>query len=148
MFHRISASIFLMAYAGLLFAEPVMKEVKPYSSPVTGGTVVQWFVGLLIVLVIIVGSSWLLRRYGNISSNAGKGLKIIGGISIGSREKVLLLQAGKKQLIIGVAPGQVSMLHVLDEEDIELNSEMKGQENELAEVSFSDHLKKIIGKEA
>jgi flagellar protein FliO/FliZ len=147
MFHRISALFLLMAYAGLLFAEPVIKEIKPYSSPVTGGAVVQWFIGLLIVLVIIVGSSWLLRRYGNISSNAGKGLKILGGVSVGSREKVLLLQAGKKQIIIGVAPGRVSMLHVLDEEDIALSSEPKKQENEMNEVSFSDHLKKIAGKE-
>ncbi len=143
MFYRLSALIFFLTNSCLLFAEPVTNGVKPLSSPVTGGTVLQWFFGLMIVLVIIVGCSWLLRKYGNISGTTSSGLKVLGGVSVGTREKVLLLQAGKKQLVIGVAPGQIRTLHVLEEGELASAESLAEQ----PVSSFSDHLKQITGKQ-
>jgi len=48
-------------------------------------------------------------------------MRIVGGLSLGMREKVILLQVGKKQLILGVTPGRIDALHVLEGEDC-LNS--------------------------
>jgi flagellar protein FliO/FliZ len=143
MFYRLLALFFLLIDSSLLLAEPIANAVKPLPSPVTGGTVLQWFFGLVVVLVIIVGCSWLLRKYANISRGNGSGLKILGGVSVGSREKVLLIQAGKKQLVIGVAPGQVRTLHVLEGGELASDEFSEGGTT----PSFSEHLKQITGKQ-
>lgn len=143
MFYRLTIFLVLMMDASLLCAEPIIKEAKALPAPVTGGTVIQWFIGLMIVLAMIIGFSWLLRRYGNMTGGSGSGLKILGGVSVGTREKVLLLQAGKKQLVIGVAPGQVRTLHVLADDEVADETDLGGD----AVPSFSDHLKQITGKQ-
>jgi len=42
-------------------------------------------------------------------------LRALESIAIGMKERVVLVQAGEKQLLIGVAPGNVRTLHVFDE---------------------------------
>lgn len=85
------------------------------SPGVSSGSLAQVTLGLLLVLALIIGIAWLLRRYGRLQSAANGSLKILGGLSIGARERVVLLQVGDTQLLVGVAPGRVQTLHVLDE---------------------------------
>jgi len=70
--------------------------------------------GLGIVLVLILICAWFLKRLNHFSVNGGPRLKILSGISVGSRERVLLVQAGEAQLVLGVAPGRVQTLHILN----------------------------------
>lgn len=74
----------------------------------------QLTLGMLMVLGLIVGIAWLLKRTGRFQLAAGGGLRILGGLSMGARERVVLLQVGDTQLLVGVAPGRVQTLHVLD----------------------------------
>lgn len=85
------------------------------SPGVSSGNLMQVTLGLLLILALIAGIAWLLRRYGRLQSAASGSLRIIGGLSLGPRERVVLLQAGDTQLLVGVAPGRVQMLHVLNE---------------------------------
>ena len=95
--------------------KPPIQITQPLSPGVSSGNLVQVTLGLLLVLAMIVGIAWLLRRYGRLQSAASGSLKIIGGLSIGPRERVVLLQVGDTQLLVGVAPGRVQTLHVLNE---------------------------------
>jgi flagellar protein FliO/FliZ len=88
---------------------------KTVNEPLGAGNLLQLTFGLLVVLAAIVGSAWLLRRYGRLQSGADGALHIIGGLSMGPRERVVLVQVGKQQLLLGVAPGRIQTLHVLDE---------------------------------
>jgi len=74
----------------------------------------QLTLGMLLVLGLILAMAWLLKRSGRFQAAAGGGLRILGGLSMGSRERVVLIQAGDTQLLLGVAPGRVQTLHVLD----------------------------------
>ncbi len=108
----------LMFFSSLLLAETANKEKVIGSlthEPVGVGSYLQMFLGLLIVVALIVGMAWFMRRMGKINGSANEHLKIIGGLSLGQRERVILLQAGKTQLLVGVAPGTIRTLHVLDE---------------------------------
>jgi flagellar protein FliO/FliZ len=69
---------------------------------------------MLVVLGLLVAVAWLLKRSGRLQTAAGGGLRILGGLSMGTRERVVLLQVGETQLLVGVAPGRVQTLHVLD----------------------------------
>ena len=71
--------------------------------------------GMLLVLGLIMAIAWLLKRTGRFQVAAGGGLRILGGLSMGARERVVLMQVGDTQLLVGVAPGRVQTLHVLDQ---------------------------------
>ena len=113
----------LLAVNGFAHAvEDAAKAVEPkvlagstLSDPNVAGSLIQTTLGLLIVLAVIGGAAWAFKRFGNFQTGAQGKLKIVGGISLGSRERVVLLQVGSQQLVVGVAPGQIQTLHVLDE---------------------------------
>jgi len=78
------------------------------------GNLAQTTLGLLVVLLVIGAAAWAFKRFGNVHVGAQGRMKIIGGISLGTRERAVLLQVGDQQLVIGVSPGRVQTLHVLD----------------------------------
>jgi flagellar protein FliO/FliZ len=82
-------------------------------SNVTAG-LLQTTLGLLLVLALIIGIAWLVKRFGQVQSGVQGKLKVVGGVSLGTRERVVLLQVGEQQLVLGVAPGQIRTLHVLE----------------------------------
>ena len=92
---------------------------KPIASlanePVGVGNYLQMFFGLFIIVALILGLAWFMRRMGNMNSMAAGNLKVLGGLSVGQRERIVLVQAGKTQLLVGVAPGEIRTLHVMDE---------------------------------
>lgn len=86
----------------------------PDIAPVGAGSVAQVALALLFILVLIVGVAWLLRRLGQFQSGGGNAIRVLGGQSVGARERVVLVQVGETQLLLGVAPGRVQTLHVLE----------------------------------
>lgn len=79
------------------------------------GNLIQTTLGLIVILAMIAGAAWLAKRFGNFKVGAQGRMKIVGGLSVGTRERVVLLQVGEQQLLVGVAPGRIQTLHVLDE---------------------------------
>ena len=84
------------------------------AEPLSIGSLIQVTLGLLAVVVTIFALAWFLRRYGRFQSAANTSLKVVGGLSVGPRERVVLIQVEDRQLLLGVAPGRVQMLHTLD----------------------------------
>lgn len=76
----------------------------------------QWLGGLALVLVLIVVSLWLLQRLGRWHAPTGGQVRVLGGLSLGGRERLLVVEVGRTQLVLGVAPGRVQTLHVLEGE--------------------------------
>ena len=85
------------------------------SDPNMAGSLIQTTLGLLVVLAVIGGAAWMFKRFGSFQTGVQGKLKVVGGISLSSRERIVLLQVGGQQLVVGVAPGQIQTLHVLDE---------------------------------
>ena len=67
------------------------------------------------MLLLIVAMAWLLKRLNAVPGSASQAIKIIGGLSLGPKEKVVLLEVGNKHILVGSAQGQISPLHVFDE---------------------------------
>lgn len=65
---------------------------------------------LAFVLALIVGGAWLMRRVSGPIMAGDSALKVLASAPVGQRERVVLIQAGEQQLLLGVAPGQVSLL--------------------------------------
>jgi flagellar protein FliO/FliZ len=75
----------------------------------------QMFLGLFLIIILIFGLAWLVKRINNFQGSMNCVLKLMSMVSVGQREKIVLIQVGKQQLLIGVAPGKVNTLLVLDE---------------------------------
>lgn len=85
------------------------------AEPVSTGQYLQMVLGLLLVIAVIFGLAWLIRRMGQFGAPANAQIKVLGGVSVGQREKVVVIQVADTQMVIGVAPNQVNALHVFDE---------------------------------
>lgn len=85
-----------------------------HKGAVTFGSVLQMITGLGAVLALIFAGAWVLRRYGRMQGVSHEQLRVVGGINLGQRERIVIVQAGSDRLLIGVAPGCIRTLHVLE----------------------------------
>lgn len=89
--------------------------------PVNAGSVAQMILGLLLVVGLILLLAWLLRRFAGMQGQH-RGMQVVASLPLSAREKLVLVQVGEKQLLLGVAPGRVSRLDSYDEPVIEPGS--------------------------
>jgi len=68
---------------------------------------------LLMVLALIFISAIVLKRF-NLTQQSSNQLKVIASLSLGAKEKVVVVQIGEQQLVLGVCPQQISLLKNLD----------------------------------
>ena len=111
-------SLLVISLAFLSTSASAVPEDVPgrlVQSPLSTGHLVDTGVGLLVVLGIMLGLAWLVKRYVQVPG-IGKGqVQILGGVSLGSREKAVLLSVEGRRLLVGIAPGRVQTLLVLPE---------------------------------
>lgn len=100
----------------MLISIPVLgADKEPLAEPLAMGHVLQVVAGLFVVLVIIGIAAWVLRQFSQFPAGGGQLFQVLGGISLGTRERIVLIQVGDVQMIVGVAPGRLVNLHVLAE---------------------------------
>jgi flagellar protein FliO/FliZ len=92
------------------FAAP--EQIAPSSA--TGGFL-RVIVALLVVLGAVIVAARLARRMRGLSGGSSSALEVLGQLSLGARERAVLIRVGERQLLIGVAQGSVRTLHVFDD---------------------------------
>ncbi|WP_213876019.1 flagellar biosynthetic protein FliO [Pseudomonas sp. dw_358] len=107
-----------------LAAEPMVAPAAsaPVANPALsnlgaglGAEVIQLVLGLALVLGLIFALAWLLRRVQQTGPRGGQVIELLGSRALGPRDRLLLVQVGNEQILLGVSPGQISALHVLKE---------------------------------
>ncbi len=94
------------------FAEAVTPIV---GSQVSGNmNALSMIISLMMVLGVIVGGAFLLKRF-NLVQNSSSGLKIITSLSLSTKEKLVVVQVGEQQLLLGVTSQQINLLETLTE---------------------------------
>lgn len=95
----------------------VTSDKATAAKTIATGDLLNWSVGLVIVLCLFFLLAWVVKKLSG-GSVAGSGqMQVLGGISLGMREKIVLLKVGNQQLILGVSPGHIEKLHILQGED-------------------------------
>ncbi len=104
-----------VAGAWLLAAWPLAaRAAEPASA---GGSLLQAVLGLGLVLVLMYGFFWLMRRYAPGQTAAQGVVKVVGGVMLSPRERLVVVEVADTWLLLGVAAGNVSLLHRLDKPD-------------------------------
>jgi flagellar protein FliO/FliZ len=110
------ACLALLIGLSAALAQGTGAEPRPLASdPVGAGQYLQVLVGLVLVVVVIFGIAWFMRRFGHLPTGGQGVVRMVGGLSMGQRERIVLLQVGETQLLVGVAPGYLRTLHVLEQ---------------------------------
>jgi len=92
------------------FAAEAAEAVAPV---VSAGTYGQATLALLLIVGLLVGAAWLARKVSGGKGFGQGGMKIVGGVALGPRERIVLLEVGDQRLVIGIVPGQIRTLHRL-----------------------------------
>ena len=132
----------LLALPGsVMAAEPVAAVAAPAVGSGVAGQLTQLVLGLLLVLGLIFFLAWLLRRVQQ-AGPAGRGqvIELIGSRALGPRDRLVLVQVGNEQILLGLTPGTISALHVLKEP-----VQVPGTEQ--ATPEFAQRLMELLGKD-
>lgn len=134
----ISRSVFAITSALIFCCAPAVAQQKSAVN-VTGGSYIDVVVGLGIVVALIYVLAFFAKRLNGAAFTGKVPMKVLGGVSLGARERAVLIEVGGKHLLLGVAPGRVNTLHVFDEP-------LDVQREKRAEAAFSDRLKQILSQ--
>lgn len=80
-------------------------------SPDLGGGILQMLLSLGVVIVLLFGSLYLLKRLSAPRGTTAGLLRVITGAAVGARERVVVVEVGDTWLVLGVAPGRITPLH-------------------------------------
>lgn len=121
---------------GIFFAPCLWaQEVAEKSAEIPTGIYWQAFLSMIFILAILIFAAWLLRRLSGGKGLGNKGLQVVGGVALGPRERIVLIEVGDECLVVGIVPGQIRTLHRLPKSQIQLE--------ETEQKSFSDWLKPL-----
>jgi flagellar protein FliO/FliZ len=73
----------------------------------------QAFGALVFVVILMFVGAWIFRKIGGLPAVKKNPIKVISGVRLGAREKVVVLEIADTWLVVGVANGQVNTLHTL-----------------------------------
>jgi flagellar protein FliO/FliZ len=76
---------------------------------------------LVLVVAAILFTGWLYARLRHLNTSASKAINVLATQPLGSKERIVLVQIGDKQMAVGMTPGSMSVLHVFDEHVIEMS---------------------------
>ncbi|MDX1519666.1 MAG: flagellar biosynthetic protein FliO [Gammaproteobacteria bacterium] len=106
---------------------------RQIADPLSASALGQVITGLLLVIVIIFVITWVIRRVPGLQ-NMGQGtIRIIDSLPLSQRERILLVQINRQQLLLGVTSQHISTLHVLDE-PVEKTTSQKEMANRLVKA--------------
>ena len=110
MMSRIAAALALPAL-GLL---PASALAQGESLAGGGAALVRTGLGLVFVVALILACAWVARRFGFASRVQGAApMKIVSTLSLGPRDRVIMLEVDDTWLVVGVNAGGMTTLHSL-----------------------------------
>lgn len=84
------------------------------AAPSPTGGLFRMLLGLIAVLAVMALIVWAMKRFTPGSLGQASVVSIVGGVSVGTRERVVVVEVADRWLVVGVAPGQISSLANLD----------------------------------
>lgn len=92
------------------FAQTSVAEAPGVSS----AAILQMVLGLMLIIGLLFAGAFFLRKLNGGKSFGNTGpLKIIGGLMLSTRERIVLVEVGDTWVVVGIVPGQIKTLHTL-----------------------------------
>jgi flagellar protein FliO/FliZ len=96
-------------------ATPALTAANSAMSSGIGGQLLQLLLGLGLVVGLIFVLAWLMRRVQRAGPAGNQVIELLGSRALGPRDRLVLVQVGNEQILLGVTPGRITPLHVMNE---------------------------------
>ncbi len=106
----------LVLFANRVCAQPAAAEMPGVSASL----LLQTVLALVVVIGVLFLAAYLLRKL-----NGGRGfgstgpLRFVGGLMIGTRERIVLVEIADTWIVVGLVPGQIRTLHTLPKGELQ-----------------------------
>jgi len=100
----------MTARAPALRPEPIPAAMP--ASP-SAGSLMQTIFALTLVLGLLAGLAWLMKRFGPRGGAHAGVLRMVGALSLGGRERIMVLEVGDQWIVVGASPGRINALATL-----------------------------------
>lgn len=102
-------------YSASTLAQTSVSQVgaNPRLSSPTDGALLPMLVALAGVIVLIYGLAWIAKRF-NITPNHHKHMKTVTSLSLGGRERIVIIEVQGEQYALGVTNHSVNHLFKLE----------------------------------
>jgi flagellar protein FliO/FliZ len=97
-------------------------EPAPVPSPLSGGELLSMSMNLLLVIGAILLFGWIYTRSQGLRSSRNGHFRVLAAQPLGAKEKVVLLQVGEQQVVVGISPGGMNTLLVPEKPVASLNA--------------------------
>jgi flagellar protein FliO/FliZ len=87
------------------------------ASTSSAGSLLQVLMGLVVVLGLLAGTAWIIRRLGLAQPSSVSAVKVIGGTSVGTRERIVLVEVADQWIVVGIAPGCINALSTMPRQE-------------------------------
>ncbi|GLS24743.1 flagellar biosynthetic protein FliO [Marinibactrum halimedae] len=115
----------------------------------TGGYIPQVIGSLLFILMLIAALAYAMKRFQKFSNVGSNQLQVLEQLPLGVKEKVILIEACGKPILLGITANNINTLHVFDDSsdqaplEKEVDNECVGS-NKTSQDKPGDH--KVPGK--
>jgi flagellar protein FliO/FliZ len=82
-----------------------------------GPSAAPMLTALVLVLALIPVAIWLLKRFGGAQPAAGAGLRVVAQLALGPRERIVVVEAGERWLVLGVTATSINRVATLPKGD-------------------------------
>ncbi len=123
--------------------------VMPAPSAPATGSLLQTILALMLVLGLLLGLAWFMKRFGARVMGASANVKLVGALNIGGRERIMVVEVGNQWIVVGASPGRVNALATMPrQEGAQADGATLAQDATAGASagSFGDWLKNTIDK--
>lgn len=116
-----------------------------YTPGPSAGSLMQTIFALTLVLGLLFGLAWIMKRFGPRMQTGAGGLRIVGALNLGGRERIMVVEIGDQWIVVGASPGRVNALATMPKQaGAPLEARLDGHGPSAS--SFSEWLKQTIEK--
>jgi flagellar protein FliO/FliZ len=130
--------------ASMLLVNDVFADTVTTPTPATSA--LKMILGLAVVLGVMALIAWTLKRMTPIGGSQASVAKIVGGVSVGTRERVVVIEIADRWIVVGVAPGQVNAIADIAAGSIDMPENHTVNPHILMSHPFAKWLKKSLDK--
>jgi flagellar protein FliO/FliZ len=84
-----------------------MMEMAQPASPLSVGSLLQLSLSLIAIVALIVAIGWVLKRFKLAVPRRSGDSAVLDELSVGPRERIMLVRVGDAQVLIGVSAGGI-----------------------------------------
>lgn len=124
---------------------PVLPQPAQPAVAASAGSLVQTITGLMVVLGALALFAWGMKRFGPKAQAGAGGLRIVGALNLGGRERIMLVEVGDQWIVVGASPGRVNALATMPKQE-HAPTATGGDTTIPPTSSFGEWLKQTIDK--